>query len=262
MFEARNRHFAIDAAAVGAWRARDPVAAAFYDSLSALFPQGERFFIESVRAWRDRADGPLADDVAQFIAQEAIHTREHQAFNGQAAAAGRDMAPLEARTGRSLEAVRCRGDLRKLGATVSLEHFTALLAHELVVHPAHLAAAPDETRRLWLWHAAEEIEHKAVAFDLLSVALRDWPAWRRWAWRSFVFVDTMARLARVVVANYRDLRRAEAPGASALGELARLLLVRPGLLRRMAPALAAFFLPGFHPWRRNDAPLIEAALAA
>ncbi|WP_374469772.1 metal-dependent hydrolase [Phenylobacterium sp.] len=133
------------------------------DGLSALFPQGERFFIESVRAHRRLAEGVLARDVAQLIAQEAVHTREHVAFNAQAAAAGRDMGPLEARTGCEIAAVRRKGDLRKLGATVALEHFTALLAHELVAEPAHLRDAPTETRGLWLWRAAEEIEHKAVA---------------------------------------------------------------------------------------------------
>ncbi|RAK56520.1 metal-dependent hydrolase [Phenylobacterium deserti] len=262
MLTVRDRRFDIDAAAVGEWRSCEPVAAAFYDSLSALFPQGERFFMDSVRRYRDAVGGELAGQVRQFIAQEALHTREHLAFNAQVEASGHDIAPLETRTRRELDRVRVRSDVAQLATTVALEHFTAVLAHHLIAHPEHLAAAPLETRRLWLWHAAEEIEHKAVAFDVLAAVTSGWSPLRRWAFRSWRYLDTLWRLLRVMVPNFVELRRQHDPGARPLAELALFLLGRPGLLRRMAPELAKFFAPGFHPWALEDAALAEAALAA
>src|SRR3546814_5858565 len=60
------------------------------------------------------------------------------------------------------------------------EHLTSILSHELLSNPRHLKDAPDEARRLWEWHALEEIEHKAVAFDTWAYATRDWSPLRRW----------------------------------------------------------------------------------
>lgn len=90
MLTVRDRRFEIGSDDLGAWRERDPAAAAFYDSLSVLFPPGERFFMDSVRRFRSEVAGALAVDVSRFIAQEALHTREHVAFNQQVKAAGFD----------------------------------------------------------------------------------------------------------------------------------------------------------------------------
>src|SRR5271156_4252960 len=58
------------------WLGGNPVATAFYNTLSAAFPQGERFFIESVRHFRHMATPELQNQIAAFSAQEFIHTRE------------------------------------------------------------------------------------------------------------------------------------------------------------------------------------------
>ena len=53
-------------------------------------------------------------------------------------------------------------------------------------------------------------------------------------------------------------------GPRALARLMAFLLVKPGVLRRIAPQWLAYFLPGFHPWNLDDRALIskhEAALA-
>lgn len=258
----RDRRLAINDSHLAAWRERDPVAAAFYDSLSALFPQGERFFMDSVRRYRDGVDAGLAEAIRQFIAQEALHTREYLAFNNQVRAAGGDVARLEARTKAQLDAVRRRDGLVQLAATVSLEHFTAVLAHHLIACPEHLAEAPAETRALWLWHAGEEIEHKAVAFDVLAHATAHWSGARRWTFRARIYLEVLVRLFRVVIPNHLDLRRQYGPVRAPRLELARYLLSRPGLLGRMAPDLARYLAPGFHPWAVDDAGLAAEALAA
>src|SRR5689334_6402093 len=70
------------------WHGGDPVATAYFNALSASFPQGETFFIDAVRRFRDRADGKLQEQIDAFIQQEAAHTREHVAFNRLIKAAG------------------------------------------------------------------------------------------------------------------------------------------------------------------------------
>ncbi len=55
---------------------------------------------------------------------------------------------------------------------MALEHFTAILAHQLLADPRHLEGAEKETADLWRWHAVEEIEHKGVAYDTWLHATR------------------------------------------------------------------------------------------
>src|SRR3546814_2706323 len=80
--------------------------------------------------------------------------------------------------------IRTHGAVECLNSTMVSEHLTSILSHELLSNPRHLKDAPDEARRLWEWHALEEIEHKAVAFDTWAYATRDWSPLRRWLSRS------------------------------------------------------------------------------
>jgi predicted metal-dependent hydrolase len=138
-------------------------------SLSAVFPDGEDFFVRSVRHFRDQITDPeLKRQVAGFIGQEAIHGREHRTFNDRLDQLGYPTKRFERFTKKGL-AIRERllSPASNLAATAALEHFTATLAElvltdeqtrEMFGHPA--------VRDLFLWHALEESEHKAVAFDV------------------------------------------------------------------------------------------------
>lgn len=138
-------------------------------SLSAVFPDGEDFFVRSVRRFRDDIDDPeLKRQVAGFIGQEATHGREHRAFNDRLAELGYPTKRVERFTKRML-AIRERVLTPKsnLAATAALEHFTATLAELLLSNEqVRDSFGHDEVRNLFLWHALEECEHKAVAFDV------------------------------------------------------------------------------------------------
>ncbi|HEY2013236.1 MAG TPA: metal-dependent hydrolase, partial [Bryobacteraceae bacterium] len=75
--ESRNLQFREADEAVRWWHGGDPIATAFYNALSALFPQGERFFIETVKRYRNLGSARLQEQIATFVTQEALHTREH-----------------------------------------------------------------------------------------------------------------------------------------------------------------------------------------
>lgn len=138
-------------------------------SLSAVFPDGEDFFVRSVRHYRSEITDPeLKVQVAGFIGQEAMHGREHRAFNDRLAELGYPTKAVERFTKRGLAfRERVAPPISNLAATAALEHFTAVLAELILTSPeARRLFGDDNVRNLFLWHALEESEHKAVAFDV------------------------------------------------------------------------------------------------
>ncbi|MEI9996505.1 MAG: metal-dependent hydrolase [Rhizomicrobium sp.] len=258
----RPRDLSIGRTAGGArwWMGRDPVASIFYDVLSASFPQGERFFMDSVRHYRDRAPAALQAQIAGFLTQEALHTREHIVFNRQIEAGGYDLARIEAHLRGVLGWARSRKPVEQLAATAALEHFTAILAHELLADPRHLAQAPPEARRLWRWHAIEEIEHKAVAYDTFLFVTDDLSAWRRWALRSYGMLAATILFFRFLAFGLGDLFAQDGiRGGRTWLRWLHFAFVRPGMLRRVMGRYATYYRPGFHPWHVDDRALTAAA---
>lgn len=137
--------------------------------LSAVFPDGEDFFVRSVRHFRDQIDDPaLRRDVAGFIGQEAVHGREHRVLNDRLAALGYPTKRIErgVRFGLGFRE-RIASPIANLAATAALEHYTATLAEILLSNEeARAQLGTPELRDVFLWHALEESEHKAVAFDV------------------------------------------------------------------------------------------------
>ena len=137
--------------------------------LSAVFPEGEDFFVRTVRNYRDDiADPELRSQVAGFIGQEAMHGREHRAFNERLADLGYPIRLVDWVTGRALRlGERLLPERVQLAVTAALEHYTASLAEVLLTSPeAREELDVPEVRSLFLWHALEESEHKTVAFDV------------------------------------------------------------------------------------------------
>jgi predicted metal-dependent hydrolase len=56
----RDRRFGRGSRTERWWMGGDPIATALYNALSATFPKGEAFFVESVRKFRDGTDPKLA----------------------------------------------------------------------------------------------------------------------------------------------------------------------------------------------------------
>jgi len=151
------------------WFAGDPFMSHFMNNLSSLFPYGEKFFVDSVRAVREQITEPqLKKDIGAFIGQEAMHSKEHAAYNEYAAEHGIDLGRLELRIKVLLAWVtRISTQKQRLAATCALEHFTATMAEQLLQREDLTTQMNDpKLYQLWMWHAIEENEHKAVAYDL------------------------------------------------------------------------------------------------
>lgn len=136
-------------------------------ALSASFPQGEHFFVETVRNVRDQISDPLLQaDISAFIGQESMHARAHDQFNAQIQSHSYHLKKFEALFAQEMIRLRTLSPRRQLAATVALEHFTAMIAGYLLKHPRLIQQLPENMASLWIWHAVEEIEHKHVAFDV------------------------------------------------------------------------------------------------
>jgi hypothetical protein len=242
------------------WCGGDPVRTAMLNAMSLSFPRGEAFFVDAVRHYRDRADGPLRDDIAGFVRQEVAHSREHLAFNRMAADAGYETAAIEAAFAAKLALLDEAPPVIRLVATVALEHFTAIFAHAMLADPRHLDGAGAEARALWRWHAIEEIEHKAVAYDTYRLATRRWPRWKRSLLRVKMMRHVTTDFLGTWIAGTLELLRQDGiVGARARWRLAATALGPGGLLRQALRPYLAFYRPGFHPWRHDDRWLIENA---
>ena len=255
----RDRRFERGALEHRLWHGGRVEATAVYNALSTTFPKGEAYFVESVRAFREGTPPKLAEEIRGFTTQEAIHSREHDAFNKRAELAGYDLTKLEQRVEERLAITRERPPVVNVAATMALEHFTAILAHQLLGDPRHLDGAEAEAAALWRWHAAEEIEHKGVACDTWLHATRDWPRWKRWKVKAKVMLYVTRNFLVDRTAGALELMRQDGvTGLRAWATLLWYLWVRPGMFRKIAIAWFKYFLPGFHPWNEDDRDLLRA----
>lgn len=256
----RDMRFARDGRLRRWWMGGDPVATAWFTSLSATFPRGEAYFIESVKAHREGAPPELLEEIRKFIIQEVNHTREHVVLNRIASDAGYDIAKIDKRVEEDMKLLEGRPKILDLASTMALEHFTAMFAHELLRRPEHLKGADAEMVALWRWHAVEEIEHKAVAYDTWLHATKGWSRFRRWKVKSILMLLVTKNFLQHRIEDALDLLAQDGlTGWKIKLRLAHFLLVRPGVVSRIFPAWVSYFLPGFHPWNLDDRYLIEAA---
>ena len=244
------------------WLNGDPFASAFNNAMSVTFPQGEAFFVETVRRFRDQVPPELATQIDAFVKQEVHHSREHVAFNRQVSDAGYDTKAMEEWVRDRLAESRQQHPVAQLCVTVALEHFTAIFAHQMLSNPKLFDGASEEARRMWLWHAIEEVEHKAVAFDTYMHVTRGLKPLKRWVIRSLVFWRVSKNFVR---GRSRDtlalLRQDGITGLRAWAGLLWYLLGKPGALRKVFPMWLSYFRPSFHPWNHDDRHLIARAEA-
>lgn len=151
------------------WVAGKAVSTAMVNALHLIFPKGERFFVRSVHRFKDGLEPELAEQVRGFFGQEGRHAQEHERFFAILQAHGlsvdRFLQIYEAIAYRLVE--RVSPAKLSLSVTVALEHYTAIMADQAFTR-GMLERIDPSVRELFAWHAAEEIEHKAVAFDVLA----------------------------------------------------------------------------------------------
>ncbi len=234
------------------WVDSDPFMTHMFNALSALFPDGERFFVASVRAVREKVEDPqLQKDIGAFIGQEAMHAKEHGNFNAGAIKQGFDIPKLEGWTRNFLSVANLplfNNQRVHLAATVALEHFTGILSAQLLRREDIVETIDPSMRNLWLWHCVEENEHKAVAFDTFEKIYGKSIA--NYAIRMGVMALATALIMVAIHAFIVELMRED----KELGNLKSWVkglskLWGPkGMFTQIIPEYMDYFKPKFHPW--------------
>lgn len=159
------------------WFGGSPIATHIFNGVNLLFPLGERFFVRSVFAYirEIEKDPQLLERVRGFAGQEGRHAHSHEEYFETLEAQGYDVKTFlkvyDKLVYTWLEKVTT--PKLRLAGTAALEHYTAIMAENALTE-RYLDHAHPTLRALMLWHAAEEIEHKSVAFDVLQ---RIDPSW-------------------------------------------------------------------------------------
>lgn len=250
----RHPEFDLETALATNWHSNDPFKTAFFNALSLTFPVGEKYFIDSVRAFQKQIDDPkLSQEIRGFIGQEAIHRREHARYN-EIMCSARQYAGAEFEQG-----LQARIDERddhspymKLMETVAFEHLTAILAHGLLTDERWLEGADPTLMRMWHWHAIEEAEHKAVTFDVYRAVGGNID----WLKQALPYVtkqmgkDLLSATWMMLKADGQHLN----PAIWARG--LNWLFGKHGVVRRLAPAWQDFKRADFHPWDHDNRALI------
>ncbi len=232
------------------WLDGNPFRTRFFDAMSIMFPEGERYFISCVRDFRDRVtDARLRADIQAFIRQEGQHGMVHSHFNDRLRAQGVAVDRIEGYTRRFLFGFMRRFLPRKhtLAGTAACEHMTTLLARGILVRRGALEAADPRLHALYTWHAMEELEHRAVAFDVMQQAAKVGYLRRSAA----LLESTVTFNAQVLLYLLMMLK------SDGFTLWQRLRMLPSGLWWAYGPrgvftrdlrAWLRYFKPGFHPW--------------
>ncbi len=251
----RNLNFNLPADKISTWHGGNVHISHFLNAMSIFFPVGERFFIDSVRHYRDEVKDPeLQEAVKGFIGQEAMHGREHEEYNDALTAKGQPADRYERIVIKLLGFFRRFTPKRsQLAGTIALEHLTAILANGLLSDPSRLAGAEPRFAALWRWHALEETEHKAVAFDVYATAMKNRPiAYLRRC--SALIISTTIFFLMLMPFHIGLVRREKGQLFNLKGwwQVTVFLWGPRGVLLRALPDWLDFFKPGFHPWDHDN----------
>ncbi|NBY28059.1 MAG: metal-dependent hydrolase [Betaproteobacteria bacterium] len=236
----------LDAPVPRHWFGGDAFRTAIFNALSMSFPFGEQFFMDSVRnglkALPPALQEKFASEAQGFIGQEATHRRIHALFNGQIEKHGL-VNHWEARARERLKIVADFHPRHWLAITAATEHFTAVFADWLLSNPELFEGSEERFKTMWLWHSAEESEHKCTAFDLY-LALGGSHQWRLTWFRRISLVFFTDLLRQTVNNLYHDGTLWQwRTWVSAAG----FLFGKRGLISCMFKPLRAYTQEGFHP---------------
>ena len=233
----------------------NPVKSVFWAALSATFPAGEKEFIDSVRLFKDQVKDPeLLDQVKGFIGQEGHHSGQHMQMNKQLRDLGLDAVRLEKHLERDIKKfVPSRPNRERLAMTVGMEHITAIMADHALNNPEVFDGMDPTIRDLLLWHAVEEIEHKAVAFDVFMLCDGDQKYLHKtmkvviklFVIRIFCYMIGLLWWSRSLP-RWRDIKG-----------FYKMLYGEKGIITCIKSSYRDYFRDGFHPWDHQNQALVD-----
>ncbi len=226
------------------WHSDSPSITFFFNALSSAFPPGEKFFCDSIVYFKNQLqDESLREQIDLFVKQEMHHAFHHKKFNKIIESQGFDMKKAESRNADFLNHSRNHyNPIQQLALTLAFEHFTAALAYQLLKDDDFKNRTQKEIGKLWLWHAAEELEHKSIAMEVfLKMGGSFWTRLR-------VYLVAFYYLFSIAFKNQYDMLKRENKVTLKEYFTCFYYLVGPkGLLIGVLGSLFTFLRPGFNP---------------
>ncbi|MCG8315117.1 MAG: metal-dependent hydrolase [Pseudomonadales bacterium] len=237
------------------WFNDNPYMTHLMNALSAVFPEGERFFIDSVRHYRDDVKNKsLIEQMRGFIGQEAHHSKHHQLFNDLVEKQGTPMSAVNSFVKKGL--TQARQNLpqeHQLAITIALEHFTAIMAHRALVDDSLYEGVLPEFGDLIRWHAIEETEHKAVAYDVYQQVCGD-----NGLRRAVMVRTSIMFIAHIVGFQLYFLIKDGLPiRPLKFLQYLNFLFGTKGFFRKIIPDYLDYYKADFHPWQHDNQALVE-----
>ena len=230
----------------------------FAGALSSTFPPGEGEFIESVRNYRDQVtDETLKQQIKGFMGQEGHHSHQHKQANIALTELGIDAVRLEKHLERDLKKYTARKHATpkfRLAMTVGMEHLTAIMAEHVLTTPEALGSLDETVQELLYWHAVEEIEHKAVAFDVFMLCENDQKYLRRVL--RLVSVLFSIRITCYMIALLFWARKMPS-WKDVKGFWSFMFNKKVGLIPGIRSNYKDYFKEGFHPWDHANQELVD-----
>lgn len=147
--------------------------AAAANAVSLLMPHAEPYVVASVRAAVDglqSTDTDLAAEAHAYAMQEAQHHGQHRLLNTRLVAAYPGLARVERMLRWTFARLRGRSNRFGLAFAAGFETIAFVAARWVDQHQSLLRDADPTATTLFLWHLAEEVEHKEVAFDVYEAS--------------------------------------------------------------------------------------------
>jgi uncharacterized protein len=255
--EPRDLKFDLSDAIASQWSPWHAEFSHMANGFMALLPYLEPWFIHNIRTAAEQVSDPqLKADAEGFIKQEARHAQQHRAWNQVLARRYPGFEALEEALKQKLAASKDRDSLAaRLAWTAGFEAITYQVVCFIIgERDTWLQGADPNLIAMLTWHAAEEVEHKSVAFDVYQAVHGSY--WLR-VWG----------LGSALVQTVRDLR-AFAQHMLRVDGLwqdpkcrRRYWKVRLALAKAVVPPLWQYLMPWYQPRAHVDPPVIEAWLA-
>ncbi|MBU2038400.1 MAG: metal-dependent hydrolase [Gammaproteobacteria bacterium] len=236
------------------WYGDDVFKSTFMNALSCLFPEGERMFMDAVRDNQHKISDPqLLQQIKGFIKQEAIHGHEHAQYNDYLKKWNYPIDKIMAFEKK--EKVWMKKWLprkHRLAVTCALEHFTAIMAHQVLTNPESTEGMHPQFKEMWRWHAIEETEHKAVAYDVYQQAVGSY--WLRIL--TMINVTILFCLRTSIIQAIFLWKDGQLFNPKVWWKGFQFYFLKPGLVPTIWRDYLDYFRRDFHPWMHDNRELL------
>ena len=228
-----------------------------FDGLNLLFPEGERFFMRAVRDGLHKIDDyDLKQQARGFFGQETQHAMEHEKFFDVLEINGYIFRDKLSKLDRFILKMRdiLPADIR-LSITAGAEHLTAVLG-AMTLSDEDIEKSHPAMRDLIQWHAIEEIEHKAIAFDVYQASNGNYIL----RITGYVIAMLFIHLSSSSMTKHFLLQDgySKKEACTLLKETQKKMLVRH---KSFGKNLMAYFKPSFHPNSIDESGLVGKAMS-